>query len=62
MLGAQKNRLDETVLLSTPKHMFKLMDKKVIAILRKLFFLNWPYELFFQDGLLDVMTSWNDRN
>ena len=23
--------------------MFKLMDKKIIALLRKLFFLNWPY-------------------
>ena len=23
--------------------MFKLMDKKIIAILRKLFLLNWPY-------------------
>ena len=26
-----------------PKHMFKLMDKKIIAILSKLFLLNWPY-------------------
>ena len=26
-----------------PKYMFKLMDKKIIAILRKLFLLNWPY-------------------
>ena len=26
-----------------PKHMFQLMDKKIIAILRKLFLLNWPY-------------------
>ena len=24
--------------------MFKLMGKKIIAILRKLFLLNWPYE------------------
>ena len=24
--------------------MFKLMDKKTIAILRKLFLLNWPYD------------------
>ena len=23
--------------------MFKLMDKKIIAILRKLFLFNWPY-------------------
>ena len=34
-MGTQKNRLDE--------HMFKLMNKKIIAILRKLFLLNWPY-------------------
>ena len=26
--------------------MFKLMDKKIIAILRKLFLLNWPYDLY----------------
>ena len=32
-MGTQKNRLDEH-----PKHMFKLMDKKIIAILCKLFF------------------------
>ena len=25
--------------------MFKLMDKKRIAILRKLFLLNWPYDI-----------------
>ena len=24
--------------------MFKLMDKKIIIILRKLFLLNWPYD------------------
>ena len=27
-----------------PKHMFELMDKKIITILCKLFFLNWPYD------------------
>ena len=42
-MGSQKNRLDETVTFEHPKHMFKLMDKKIIAILRKLFLLNWPY-------------------
>ena len=26
-----------------PKHMFKLIDKKIIALLRKLFLLNWPF-------------------
>ena len=29
-------------LISQPKHMFKLMGKKIIAILRKKMF-NWPY-------------------
>ena len=30
-----------------PKHMFKLMDKKIIAILSKLFLVNWPYVLTY---------------
>ena len=30
-----------------PKHMFKLMDKKIIAILRWQILLNWPYGLTF---------------
>ena len=29
-----------------PKHMFKPMAKKKIAILRKLFLLNWPYAYY----------------
>ena len=33
VVGTQKNRLDETVLLSTKK-MFKLIDKKNIVVLR----------------------------
>ena len=41
-----------------PKHMFKLMDKKIIAILRKLFFLYWPYDknqfVLFQGILVTV--------
>ena len=45
VVGTQMNRLDETVLLSTLKHMFKLMDKKIIASLRKLFLLNWPFDM-----------------
>ena len=28
VVGTQKNRLNETVLLSTPKHMLKMMGKK----------------------------------
>ena len=42
-MGTQENRLDETVLFEHPKHMFKLVDQKIIAILRKFLLLNWPY-------------------
>ena len=34
VVGTQKNRLNETVLLSTQKHMFKLTDNKIITIRR----------------------------
>ena len=34
-MGTQKNRLNETVLLSTIKHVFKLMGKKMIKNSRK---------------------------
>ena len=37
--------------------MFKLMDKKIIAILRKLFFLNWPYAYLEINGRVDVNFS-----
>ena len=36
VLGAQKNGLIETVLLSTHKHMFCLRNKKVIVLVRTL--------------------------
>ena len=36
-------------LISQPKQMLKLIDKKIIAILRKLFLLNWPY------GILQII-------
>ena len=36
--------------------MFKLMDKKVIAILPKLFLLNWPYESsFYQFHIFSII-------
>ena len=38
-VGTQKNRLNETVLLST-KHMFKLVDKKIIIKFTLNFLLN----------------------
>ena len=38
-VDTRKNRLAETVLSEHPKHMFLLMDKKIIAILRFCFWL-----------------------
>ena len=32
-VGTQKNRLNGTVFFERPKHMFELMDKKIITIL-----------------------------
>ena len=43
-MGTQKNRLDEAVLLGQ-KHNFKLIIKKIIAILRSKIVLNWPLDL-----------------
>ena len=40
MLWVLKNRLDETVLLST-RNTFTLMDKKIIIILYYFVLLNW---------------------
>ena len=37
--------LKKTRLNEHPKQMCKMMDKKIISILRKLILLNWPYEL-----------------
>ena len=34
VVGTQKNRLNETVLFEHPKHMYKLISKKIFAILR----------------------------
>ena len=34
VVGTHKNRLNETVLLSTQKHILKIMGKKIFAILR----------------------------
>ena len=42
VLGAQKNRLiDENVLFMLPKHMFIVIDKKIITILLSKYFLYW---------------------
>ena len=40
VVGTQKNPLNETVLLSTKKHMFKLMAKKIFTILHPIFCLS----------------------
>ena len=43
-----------------PKQMLKLMDKKIIAILRKLFLLNWPYVCGTLCLSIDVVLFLND--
>ena len=43
VVGTQKNLINDTDLLSTPKHIFKLMDKETIAILRLKIILIWAY-------------------
>ena len=44
MLWALKRTVSMSSSFEHPKYMFKLMDKKIIAILRKLFLLNWAYD------------------
>ena len=53
--------------LKTPKtYMFILMGKKIITILSKLFLLNWPYALTFNDcvrrNLLSILVPWGNLN
>ena len=43
MLWMLKRTVSLRRFLTAPKHMFKLMDKKIIANLRKLFLLIWPF-------------------
>ena len=46
VVGTQKNRLTaQDGSFEHPKHMFKLIDKKIIASLRRKCLLNWPYVL-----------------
>ena len=44
-VGIQKNRLDETVLLNTKKHMFKLMEEIMFTIFGSKIPLRWTYEI-----------------
>ena len=37
VVGSQKNRLNETVLLSTQNNMLKVLGKKIFPILRRFF-------------------------
>ena len=43
VVGTQKNRHNETVLLSTQKHMLKLIGKEINAILGAQAILIWTY-------------------
>ena len=43
VMGAQKSRRKETVLLSTHIILFKFKGKKIIPILRSMFYLIWTW-------------------
>ena len=43
MLWVFKRTASARPFFEYPKHMFKMVDKKIIEILPKLFLLNWPY-------------------
>ena len=43
-MGTQKNRLNETFFFEHMKHMFKLMDKEINAILGAQTILIWNYD------------------
>ena len=51
-MGAQKNRLNEH-----PKHMLKMMDKKIITILHSKILLNWTYGVFCHSECNKVMRA-----
>ena len=44
VVGTQKNRLNETVLLSSQKHTFKLMGKEINTILGSQMIFIWTYD------------------
>ena len=57
-MGTLKNRLNETVLLST-QNTFKLLDKKIIAILAKFLCLTGPTNYLREDAsLLLPLQTW----
>ena len=45
-MGTQKNRLNEMFLLSTQKHIFKLIGKEIKTILGSQTILIWTYDQF----------------
>ena len=44
-MGTQKNRLNETTLLSTQKHMLKLLGKKILKFCADYFCLSKPVSI-----------------
>ena len=51
MLWVLKRTVSMRRFFWAPKHMFKMMDKKIIAILRSNFLLNWLYLIIFSKYL-----------
>ena len=51
-VGAQKNHLIETALLSTPFKMFKLIDKKIFLIIGLTVFVSRSWSLLFAINMI----------
>ena len=56
VVGTQKNRLIESVLLST-QNMFRLLGKKIIAFLGSKTLLNWTYVVWVQTVCKDYQQT-----
>ena len=54
VVGTQKNCLFEKVLFEYPKHMLKIMGKKILSILHKIFCLSKPMHMWISNGFVNV--------
>ena len=60
-MATQKNRLNETVLLSTQNIMFKLMGKKIFTILRSKILFILTYVLLYFRGISSVVRKCTEK-
>ena len=62
IVGAQKNRLNETVLLNIQTYMFKLTDKKIIAVLLSINLFTTPKVNLYEQKVEKELTNVMDCN